>query len=478
MSSSKRTTSWWAVSSSRARLTAVGAFALVAALLTTSVVVWISPGNPVNLAIANAAEESSAERAIVQERNKLLGQVIALREDLSDSRADLSASKAETAVIQQALWSAQGELDAQGDGGAKAPTVTKPRPPAKAPKPTVTVAGITAPTKAEIVAPASPYFGMYTEQAPFNWATFDSTAAKIGSTPNVVGYFGGWDEPFRANAVTRAWERDTLPILTWESRPIGAANNVIEEPEYSLPRIIGDPAAGVPGAFDDYLRQYARDIVTTGLPLGIRLNHEMNGVWYPWAESTGSGAPINGNRPGDYVKTWQHVHDIFEAEGAGDLVVWIWSPNIVNRLPGANKTPEYLARLYPGDDYVDWVGLSGYLRPPYDAPEGTSYDFDYTFTPSLDLLRGLTGKPIFLAEIGASEVGGHKVEWVSSLFTSLQEPENADILGFAWFNLAITTYIAGELGTNDWRIDSRADSLAAFSGGFALPGSRFVLAAK
>ena len=484
MSVSNRTTSWWAVSSGRARLTALGAFALVLALLTTSVVVWISPANPVNLAIANAAEESSAERAIVQERNKLLGQVIALREDLADSRADLGASKAETAVIQKALWSAQGELDAQGkpgargDGAAKAPTVTKPRPRETAATPTVTVAGITAPSKAEIVAPASPYFGMFTEQAPFNWATFDSTAAKIGRTPSVVGYFGGWDESFRANAVTRAWERNTLPILTWESRPIGAANNVVDEPVYSLPAIIGDPAAGVPGTFDDYLRQYARDIVSTGLPLGIRLNHEMNGVWYPWAESTGSGASINGNRPGDYVKMWHHVHDIFEAEGAGDLVVWIWSPDIINRLPASHKTPEYLARLYPGDDYVDWVGLSGYLRPPYDAPEGTDYDFDFTFTPSLDALRHLTGKPIFLSEIGASEVGGHKADWVSSLFTSLQQPENADILGFAWFSLAITTYIEGKLGTNDWRIDSRADSLAAFTRGFSLPGSRFVLAPK
>jgi hypothetical protein len=317
---------------------------------------------------------------------------------------------------------------------------------------------------------------MYTEQAPFNWAELDNTSTKLGSTPNVVGYFGGWDEDFRANAVTRAWQRDTLPILTWESRPIAAANDVIEEPEYSLPRILGDPEAGVPGAFDEYLKKYARDIVATGLPLGIRLNHEMNGTWYPWSEDNGYGKPINGNRPGDYAKTWRYVHDIFEAEGANELVTWIWAPNIINRLPESHRSSAYLDGLYPGDEYVDWVGLSAYLRPPFR--NGVTYDFDYTFEASLAELRRITDKPILLAEIGATEIGSHKADWVTSLFENLAAPENSDIVGFSWFSLAVTSYVQGERATNDWRIDSRADSLEAFRAGLALPNGRFRLEPK
>lgn len=165
--------------------------------------------------------------------------------------------------------------------------------------------------------------------------------------------------------MTAAWRRNSLPVLTWESRPSLASNGVSVEPDYTLPKIIGDPAAGVPGDFDDYLHQFAKDIVGTGLPLGIRLDHEMNGIWYPWSETDGKGNPINSNRVGDYSKMWQHVHDIFQQEGANDLVEWIWSPNIVNNLPATHKTSEYSAGLYPGDSYVDLVGLSGYLRPPY-----------------------------------------------------------------------------------------------------------------
>ncbi|MFP3380564.1 hypothetical protein SB767_30045, partial [Bacillus sp. SIMBA_069] len=89
------------------------------------------------------------------------------------------------------------------------------------------------------------------------------------------------------------------------------------------------------------------------------------------------------------------------------------------------------------------------------------FSFDYTFKASLDKLRSLTSKPILLAEIGASETDGHKATWITSLFQSLGKPENDDIIGFSWFNLAVTSYVEGERATNDWRIDSRADSLSA-----------------
>jgi hypothetical protein len=458
------------VSSTRARLTALGAAVIVLALGATSVFVWNSPSNPVTQVLAANAQEVESDRMLT-ERNALLSQIVDLRAALASSKETLTASQEQQAALQQALWSAEGTLEAMAaneSGSPKAPT----KAPAKSP----TTAAITAPSKAEIVNPASRYFGMYTEQAPFNWATFDGTADKIGSTPNAVGYFGGWDEAFRPSAVTRSWQRGTLPILTWESRPIGSGNDRVEEPEYQLPAIIGDPAAGVAGSHDDYIRQYARDIIATGLPLGIRLNHEMNGIWYPWSETDGAGNSINGNRPGDFVKMWQHVHDIFEQEGANSLVVWIWSPNIINNLPASNQPSSFLDGLYPGDDYVDWVGLSGYLRPAY-KPDN-DFSFDYTFGRSLAELRRISTKPIFLTEIGASETGGQKAAWIASLFEALAQPVNADIIGFSWFSLAVTSYVEGERATNDWRIDSRADSTAAFAIGLSLPNGRFDLAAR
>ncbi|PZU49803.1 MAG: beta-mannanase [Microbacterium sp.] len=306
---------------------------------------------------------------------------------------------------------------------------------------------------------------MYTTQAPFNFATFDDVAFKLGVRQSMVGYFSGWDKPFRADAVTRAWERGLMPLLTWESTPSAAGNDEPVQPDYTLAKIIG-------GEFDEYLHQYARDITATGLPLAIRLDHEMNGSWYPWSEMRNDGSSLNTNSRGEYVAMWRHVHDIFEEEGANDLVVWIWAPNVINNLAPTLKDPAYLASLYPGDEYVDWIGLSGYLRPTTN-PQNRS--FTYTFDPSLAQLRAITDKPIFLAEVGATENDGRKPEWVTSFFDAFADPENDDIIGFAWFNIAVTTISGDSRVTNDWRVDSRSDSLAAFREGLTDPAAGFAL---
>ena len=41
------------------------------------------------------------------------------------------------------------------------------------------------------------------------------------------------------------------------------------------------------------------------MPLVIRLDHEMNGNWYPWSEDQAY------NSPGEYVAMWRHVVDRF-----------------------------------------------------------------------------------------------------------------------------------------------------------------------
>ena len=457
MSASKSARAWWAGSSGRARASVAGTVAILVALSTTSVFVWNSPNNPVREAV-ETAQGPTREEELVAERNELLSQIVDLRSDLATTSSDLDAIASDKAAIQKSLWKIEGELDA-----LKAYRAANPQEFAAADSTPTSTTKVTAPSRSSLVAPKSPYLGLYTEQAPFNWATYDSTAKKIGSNPSVVGYFGGWDENFRSKAVVSAWQRKKLPILTWEARPIGAANDVVDEPEYAASKILD-------GDFDSYVTKYAKDIVKTGLPMGIRLNHEMNGNWYPWSEG------VNGNQKGDYVKVWRHVHDIFEKQGANKLVIWIWAPNIINNLGSSSKTYEHTAALYPGDDYVDWVGVSAYLRPTYRADN--DFSFAYTFDATLAQLRKVSDKPIFLAEIGASEIGGHKATWITSLFEALEKPENADIIGFSWFSLVVTSNVGGVRATNDWRIDSKSDTLAAFREGLARPASRFSLSAN
>lgn len=500
---------WWAPTMGRMTLRArVATAVIVLALVAVTAVVWNLP-TVSSIVNAEADEPTAAELALQQRNAELEGQLQssraqadALREVLGDEQAARKKGE-ETAAQNQAQREAEAAAAAEADqkatsgssgssgsskssgssrsgrggsaaaagtstsgggsssgSGAANPTNPRPENPATPAAPTTP----TAPSKAELVNPTSRYFGMYTEQAPFNWATFDDAANEVGRQQTMVGFFGGWDEDYRDNAVTRAWQRGMLPMLTWESRPIASKNDVVDEPDYSLPKIIA-------GDFDAYLTKYAQDIAATGLPLAIRLDHEMNGTWYPWAEQSGSGASINGNNVGDYVQMWQHVHDIFEANGANQYVIWVWAPNIVNNLSSSHQSTEFLRALYPGDEYVDWVGVSGYQRPPYKADNNAT--FSYTYDRTLNQLREITDKKILLAEVGASEIGGTKPAWVTSFFQGFDPGRNDDVIGFAWFNLAVTTYVDGQLATNDWRVDSRANSLEAFRAGIADPARGF-----
>lgn len=231
-------------------------------------------------------------------------------------------------------------------------------------------------------------------------------------------------------------------MLTWESRPLNAT---ADETPYSLANINN-------GSWDAYLTQYAKDITATGLPLVIRFDHEMNGTWYRWSEAN----PDANNAKGSYVAAWKHIHDIFQANGANDYAIWDWSPNRVNN---SSNWPS-IDNFYPGDAYVDWVGITGYLRYATDTPT-----FDGIYGKSLAALRSVApGKPIILSEVGATENGGHKVAFVNDFFANIGK--NPDIVGFVWFNYSVTDKGV----TNDWRINSTVPVTDAFRTGLYSSG--------
>jgi mannan endo-1,4-beta-mannosidase len=297
------------------------------------------------------------------------------------------------------------------------------------------------PTKAAVMAQKKTRFGIYTTQSPGSFAEVNLVAAMMLKRPDTVGYFVGWDQPFDPNSVIDSWRHNTLPLLTWESHANGAYPRAPDS-DYALSKIIG-------GQYDTYIDQFAAGIAKLKMPLVIRLDHEMNGNWYAWSEDQ------KYNAKGQYVQMWQHVYDRFAAAGANKYVIWLWAPSRADNL--GHQT---ISQYYPGDAYVDWVGMDGYYRTPAQAPT-----FATTYGKTLGLLRALTKKPIYLAEVGATETGGNKAAWINDFFANL--PLNPDIIGFSWFNIAVTSGTGANEVTNDWRIDSSGASILAFKAGIA-----------
>ncbi|HWS31847.1 MAG TPA: glycosyl hydrolase [Actinoplanes sp.] len=195
----------------------------------------------------------------------------------------------------------------------------------------------------------------------------------------------------------------------------------------------GAPYAGIlDGRSDANIRAVARKLRNMKRPVLLRWGWEMNGDWFEW------GGPQNGQNPANYVKAWKRLHRIFGEQGA-DNVAWVWSPNW-NSSPNVswNKVQKY----YPGDAYVDWVGISGYNF--YNETPST------LFNPVTKLYGAR--KPIIISETAAVK---NKAKWIKQLHTWVEKTPAVGAV--VWFD----TDIQDGTGHN-FRFDTDKTALAAY----------------
>ncbi len=294
--------------------------------------------------------------------------------------------------------------------------------------------------------------GAYIQDAPWIPTAIDDFTSMVGTAPKIVGWFESWsDTGFSAERMDVAASRDATPLITWQSwdHRLGT-----DQPKYALRAIAH-------GDHDAYVRQWAKDAADYGKPVYLRFDHEMNVDSFPW------GVGANGNTAAEYVDTWRHVHGIFRQEGATN-VRWVWSPNVVangSRTLSAAWSPNVangssppFYQIYPGDEYVDWVGLDGYNW-------GTSQSwsrwqrFTEVFEASYDELAALTDKPMMIGEMASTEAGGNivnggKPNWIRRAYLNeIPSSKFERIEAVMWFHQNKET---------NWRVDSSAAALEAY----------------
>ncbi|MFD7232338.1 glycoside hydrolase family 26 protein [Streptomyces sp. NPDC059881] len=262
-----------------------------------------------------------------------------------------------------------------------------------------------------LVEPEKKYFGAALEKAPTDMAPVERFTALTGKQPNLIEYYAAFGDGFNAKGVRNAWQSGALTIMSWEPFDVPLAD-----------------IAG--GKSDAYLKQYAAAVRKLNLPLAISFADEMNGHWEKWGTKHVESA--------DYVKAWKHVHDVFTEAGASN-VIWTWTPNIVNPVKNVD-----LADYYPGDAYVDWVGMVGYFTAAEDNA------FDSVFGPTIEKIRTLTKKPMVVVETAAAP-GERRRADIRNLFAGIEGDD--DIVGFVWFDYRKRA---------DWRLSASPLALAEF----------------
>lgn len=300
----------------------------------------------------------------------------------------------------------------------------------------------TPPPMRRLTVPASgAYFGVFAPELVRGQSAVRTWSAGHGVRPRVVSWFQQWlsgEKRFRTDWVDAVADAGAVPMITWEpwrkQDSLGAKQRWVQ-PDIA-PRVIAS------GRYDAYVRAWARAAAAHRGPILIRLMHEMNGFWYPWA------AHDNGNTPAEYVAAWRHVVGIFRAEGARN-VGFVWS---INNLEGADGRTERIRDYYPGDAYVDWVGTSGFNW-------GDSYDWS-SWRSATQIFHhtyyrlAAFGKPVIFTEVGTVQGGGDAKAWVRDALVTFR--------GYARLG-AVVWYDHVDAEGNDFRL--RTGQLGSLRGG-------------
>jgi endoglucanase len=223
-----------------------------------------------------------------------------------------------------------------------------------------------------------------------------------------------------------------IPMITW------------------MPYGDGDPLDEyIAGTHDAAVIAEAQKAKALGVQILMRWGHEMNGNWYPWSAWNNGGA--DGGAAGGaagaakYVAAYKHVHDLFVAQGATN-VLWVWCINVAD-VP--NAPYNHWSNYYPGDAYVDWVGLDAYNWGSSSSCCVWQSFSDLVVAPYQDYVGK---KPMMLPETASAEVGGDKAAWINDMHQALKTEYTA-IQGVVWFDINKET---------DWRIASSPAALAAY----------------
>lgn len=241
---------------------------------------------------------------------------------------------------------------------------------------------------------------------------FEQFAQMVGQKPDINAIFVGWNDPFRSDVASVLKPNGQTLLIFWEQYGV------------TLDEIIA-------GNSDSYIQQFAMQAKAYGGPVIISPLHEMNGNWSPWNGTVGN------NTPQKVILAYRHIYEQFSGV---QNVKWAW---VVNNESVPDTPANSIASYYPGNEYVDYVGIDGFN---FGSPWQT---YSEIFSEALKQVAGY-GKPILITSM-ASAQGAQKPAWIKDAILNIRK--DPSIKGWVWFN---------ENKEQNWLVNSDADSLNAF----------------
>lgn len=192
------------------------------------------------------------------------------------------------------------------------------------------------------------------------------------------------------------------------------------------------------GMYDGLTKTFCQNIEKNSTStIALRWGHEIDlydSSRYPWAV----------NKPELYIKAYRRFVDICRKETK--KASYIWSPS-------GNKGNN---RFYPGDKYVDIVGMSWYSYPEFEMQiYKRVLGFDEIMDWKYNELKGYN-KPIMAAEFGIAGTWEHKYKMYSNLNRSdLLKKKYPLMHSYVLFSDKTESWMPGIISEPDWTVDNR-----------------------
>ena len=243
----------------------------------------------------------------------------------------------------------------------------------------------------DVMEPMSEVYAVsYTQQSPYDSDAVAASGSYYGSIFQGDLVTSG---NYSVAAVYVELETETAEKFDYIIDPLDTGDGIIQINLNFLYQ--GDTARKVPtGAYDDSLRTTLNYLNGLRTPVIMRVGAEMD-IWETWTVT-----------PEEYIAAFRYIADM--TRQLAPNVELVWSPNYTCRW---NET---IDMYYPGDQYVDWVGLSLYFN--YDSTTSTAWDWlEYShlqrFADPVENARRVVefakehGKPVAATEGGAIKNG-------------------------------------------------------------------------
>ena len=292
-----------------------------------------------------------------------------------------------------------------------------------------------------------PESGVYLGAFPDMGSTEDSvTFGRLKAFKNLTGqvpawvyfsnnWFGGIKFPKKEVETIKNF--GSIPFIRLMPRSSFSEN--LLDPDYSLKKIDD-------GKFDKEIIAWALDAKDYGEPMMIEFGTEMNGNWFSWSGIN------NGSSSELFKKAYIHIIEIFRNQNINNIT-WVFHVNYDSE---PNEAWNSMSTYYPGDEYIDWIGMSIYgAQTPKDEWINLPDIFDEAYNR---LSAVSTNKPLAIFEFGVVE-NKLKPDWIKTFFDIIRDKKYSRIKGISYWH---SRWENEDGSVTNMRLDSSPESLQAY----------------